>query len=99
METGTKRRDKLNIIGDILEVAKEGALKTQVMYRANLGFVMLNEYLDFMQKLRLIKKFDNAGKDLYIATEKGLDFLQHQNEIMNLLKNKEENAKQRKFKP
>jgi hypothetical protein len=30
-----KRRDKLYIIAEILEIAKEGVLKTQIMYRAN----------------------------------------------------------------
>ena len=41
----SKRRDRLYIIAEILEIAREGTLKTQVMYRANLSFTQLNDYL------------------------------------------------------
>ena len=97
-KTTSKRRDKLNIIADILEIAKEGALKTQIMQKANLGFVPLNDYLNLLLKLKLIKKMDNAGKDIYVITEKGLTFLHHRNELANLLKSKGEKAKQDKFR-
>jgi predicted transcriptional regulator len=34
----TKRRDKFYIMAYILQTAKDGALKTQIMYRNNLSF-------------------------------------------------------------
>ena len=89
-ETTSRRRDKLCIIAEILEIAKEGTLKTQIMYKANLSFAQLNEYLKFMLKIQLIQKLTNQGKDVYIATEKGLDFLQRQCELTELLKTEEE---------
>jgi len=89
-KTSSKRREKLSIMAEVLEIAKEGALKTQIMYKANLGFTPVNEYLKFMLELKLIEKVANAGKDVYVTTEKGLDFLQHQCELTNLLKNEEE---------
>jgi predicted transcriptional regulator len=92
-ETSTKRRDKLSIIAEILEIAKEGTLKTQIMYKANLSFAQLNEYLKFMLKIKLMQKLVNQGKDVYIATEKGLDFLQRQCELTELLKTEEEKPK------
>ena len=92
-ETTSKRRDKLCIIAEILEIAKEGTLKTQVMYKANLSFAQLNEYLKFMLKIKLIQKLVNRGKDIYIATDKGLDFLQRQCELTELLKTEEEKPK------
>ena len=92
-ETSTKRRDKLSIIAEILEIAKEGTLKTQIMYKANLSFAQLNEYLKFMLKIKLIQKLVNQGKDIYITTEKGLDFLQRQCELTELLKTEEERPK------
>jgi len=92
-ETSTKRRDKLSIIAEILEIAKEGTLKTQIMYKANLSFAQLNEYLKFMLKIKLIQKLVNQGKDIYITTEKGLDFLQRQCELTELLKTEEEKPK------
>jgi predicted transcriptional regulator len=88
--TSSKRRDKLCIIAEILEIAKEGTLKTQIMYKANLSFAQLNEYLKFMFKIKLIEKVANAGKDVYISTEKGLDFLQRQCELTEMLKTDEE---------
>jgi len=89
-DTTSKRRDKLAIIAEILEIAKNGTLKTQIMYKANLSFAQLNEYLKFMLKVDLIQKVENRGKDVYIATTKGLDFLQRQSEITELLKGDDE---------
>ena len=89
-ETTSRRRDKLCIMAEVLEIAKEGTLKTQIMYKANLSFAQLNEYLKFMLKIKLMQKLTNQGKDVYIATEKGLDFLQRQSELTELLKTEEE---------
>ncbi len=92
-EVNSKRRDKLCIIAEILEIAKDGTLKTQIMYRANLSFAQLNEYLKFMLKIRLIQKIVKSGKEVYVATEKGLDFLQRQCELTELLKTEEEKSR------
>src|SRR4030067_3855911 len=91
--TTSKRRGKLFIIAEILEIAKEGTLKTQIMYKANLSFAQLTEYLKFMLKIKLIQKLNHQGKDVYIASEKGLDFLQRQCELTELLKTEEEKTK------
>lgn len=88
----SKRRDKLSIIAEILEIAKEGTLKTQIMYKANLSFAQLNDYLKFMLKNDLLRKFRANGKDVYTATEKGVDFLQRHFELTELL-TEEENGK------
>ncbi len=82
----SKRRDKLYIIAEILEIAKEGVLKTQIMYRANLSFTQLNNYLKLMEKMNLIDKKVENGKEFYKATPKGLEFLQRYREITELLK-------------
>lgn len=88
----SKRRDRLGIIAEILEIAREGTLKTQIMYRANLSFAQLNDYLKFMLKISLLNKFRNNGKDVYSTTEKGVDFLQRHLELTELLK-EDENGK------
>jgi predicted transcriptional regulator len=85
----SKRRDKLSIIAEILEIAKDGTLKTQIMYRANLSFAQLNDYVKFMLKTGLINKFRANGKDVYEATEKGLEFLQRHSELTELLQENE----------
>lgn len=88
----SKRRDKLYIIAEILEIAKEGTLKTQIMYRANLSFTQLNDYLKFMLKIELLEKVLRNDKETYRATAKGMDFLQRYHEITELLKSTEENG-------
>ena len=60
------------------------------MYKANLSFAQLNEYLKFMLKIKLMEKVISGGKDVYVATEKGLDFLQRQCELSEMLKTEEE---------
>jgi predicted transcriptional regulator len=85
----SKRRDKLGIIAEILEIAKDGTLKTQIMYKANLSFAQLNDYLKFMLKTSLLRKFAVNGKEVYESTEKGIDFLQRHFELTELLKEKE----------
>jgi predicted transcriptional regulator len=88
----SKRRDKLFIIAEILEIAKEGVLKTQIMYRANLSFTQLNEYIGFMLKISLLSKSSTNGKGTYRSTDKGLSFLQRYVELAELLKTDEGNC-------
>jgi predicted transcriptional regulator len=89
----SKRRDKLYIIAEILQIAKDGTLKTQIMYRANLSFTQLNDYLKFMLKISLLDKTSENDKEIYKATEKGIDFLQRYREIAELLKTESDNYK------
>ena len=88
-----KRRDKLYIIAEILEIAKDGVLKTQIMYRANLSFTQLNDYLKFMLNKELLEKVTLNEKEFYKATEKGINFLQRYREITELLKTEGDNYK------
>ena len=85
METASKRRDKLYIIAEIMDITKYGTLKTQIMYKANLSFAQLNEYIKLLTRIRLLEKHAKDGKEIYKATEKGLDFLERHREIMDLL--------------
>jgi predicted transcriptional regulator len=87
-----KRRDKLFIIAEIIEIARDGSLKTQVMYRANLSFTQLNDYLRFMIRISLLEKVLENDKEFYRATDKGLDFLQRYREINELLKTEGETS-------
>jgi predicted transcriptional regulator len=98
-DTTSKRRDKLNIVSEILEIAKEGTLKTQIMYKANLSFTQLNDYLKFMLKTTLLTEFSARGKTMYATTEKGLDFLQLYCELTELLKENEKSKNGVKIPP
>jgi len=91
METPRKRRDRLYIIAEILAIAKDGSLKTQIMYRANLSFAQLNEYLNFLLKMGLLKRNTQNRKTLYKITSKGVKYLENYEEISNLLRKGEGN--------
>lgn len=73
-------------MAEILEVTLDGALKTQVMYRANLSFAQLNQYLKFMQELKLLETTKNTERTLYKTTTKGVRYLQSYRELRDLLK-------------
>lgn len=91
LENERKRRNRLYIIAEILTVAKEGSLKTQIMYRANLSFAQLNEYLSFLIKIYLLKIQNEDGKKIYRTTTKGNKYIEKYKDITNLLGNNEKN--------
>jgi predicted transcriptional regulator len=73
-------------MAQILEITKEGTLKTQIMYKANLSFTQLNDYLQFMVKNNLITHKTREGREVYIITLKGFNFLQVHSELLQLLR-------------
>ena len=83
-----KRRDRLGIMAEVLEIAKNGCLKTQIMYRANLSFAQLNEYLSFLLEVVLLKETNEDGKHVYRTTRKGVSFLQNYYKTRDLLRRK-----------
>ena len=83
-----KRRDRLYIIAEVLEIAKNGSLKTQIMYQANLSFAQLNDYLGFLLEVGLLKQSNENGKDVYRTTQKGVRFLRNYYKIRDLLRGK-----------
>jgi predicted transcriptional regulator len=72
------RRDKIEIITDILKVALHGAKKTHIVYKANLNFNVLKKYLIGLEEKGLLMK-TNGGH--YITTQKGSQFLEQYNKI------------------
>ena len=84
-DTSPKRRDKLVIMAEIMNISKNGALKTQIMYKANLSFAQLTDYLKLLAQTNLLEKSANKGKEVYKATQKGINFLERQQEIMDIL--------------
>jgi len=81
-----KRRDRLQIAAEILEIAKDGAFKTQILYKANLSLVQLNEYLSLLLEINLLEAIARDGRKVYKITTKGLQYLQSYEEITGLLK-------------
>ena len=92
IENSPKRRDKLIIMAEIVDIAKKGTSKTHIMFKANLSFSQLNLYLDLLSQASLLEKSVINGKELYKATQKGVDFVEKQCQIIDLL-NKDMNKK------
>lgn len=68
-------RGKLDIIADILEVVSGDAKKTQIMYKANLSYAVLQKYLGRLTFAKLIS-FD-YDRECYVLEEKGREFLRN----------------------
>lgn len=81
-----KRRDRLTIVAQILNIARERALKTQIMYKANLSFAQLNEYLSFLQEVGLLDVKTKDGRTTYKRTLKGVKYLNRFAGVKELLK-------------
>lgn len=89
----TRRRSRLDIIAEILDAAIDGAVKTKIMYRANVNFVQFNEHLECLLEARLIRTIRSGGKTLYVITEKGkllLDRFNETEEMFNTVSSKED---------
>ncbi len=74
----SKKRDKLQIIYDILSVikGKNGKIKpTNILYKSNLSNQMFQEYVnELMQKGFILEKKAKNSKT-YSLTQKGFDYI------------------------
>jgi len=75
------RRSRLDIVIDILEVAKEEVNKTGIVYRTNLNFLITEKYL----ALLIEKGFLEKRGEKYASTDAGKAFLEKAREIASLL--------------
>jgi predicted transcriptional regulator len=85
VENYPKRRDKLVIMAEIVNLAKKGTSKTHIMYEANLSFSQLNQYISLLSQTSLLEKSGCNGRVIYKATPKGLEFMEKQQEIIDLV--------------
>lgn len=76
------KRGRVDIIIDILEVAKKGTNKTAIVYGANLNFQLTEIYLALLQENGFIENMQ--GK--YVTTDKGKMILEKAKEINLQLK-------------
>ena len=71
----SSRRSKIEIVAEILRIARNGAKKTRIVYGANLNFKILEEYLAKLEKAGLITLSTNSDS-LIVTTKKGAEYLQ-----------------------
>jgi len=59
-----RRRDRLSITAECLIVAREGVLKTKIMYDANLSFAQLNQYLTLVIDWNLLEAIKTSERTI-----------------------------------
>jgi predicted transcriptional regulator len=74
------RRNDIDICADILKVARVGAKKTHLVYKANLNFEIVKKYLSRLSENRLI----SSENGHYITTEEGMKFLDSYQEFTGM---------------
>ena len=74
----SKKRERLQVIHDILQVVKDknGRIKpTHILYKSNLSHQMMDEYLtELLEKGFIIENKNEEGKT-YSITTKGQEYL------------------------
>lgn len=73
-----KKRDRLQIIYDILEVIRDKGEKikpTHILYKSNLSHQMMQQYLDELIGKGFINELKHDKGKTYSLTEKGFNYL------------------------
>jgi predicted transcriptional regulator len=76
-------------MAEIMEAAKGSQLKTRIMYRTNLSFSQVNEYLSFLTKMGFLRVRVKNRKKLYETTAKGNIYFENYMEMSNLLRSQD----------
>lgn len=70
------KRSDMEISADILHVTLKGALKSHIVYKANLNFQLGKKYLDQLRSYGLIRGPSDRDKAFH-TTERGLEFIKY----------------------
>ena len=77
------KRNSLEIMAEILSLCEKPQTKTRVMYRTNLSWKMVQQYLSQLQSLELLEIHHSSAR--YETTPKGLKFVEKWRELVELL--------------
>ena len=75
-----KKRESADICRDILQLTRNGAIKTRIVYGANLNFKIVEGYLSKLLSLGLLEESRESRKR-YRTTKRGLDFINRYEEL------------------
>lgn len=79
-ETTSRKRNSSEIVAEILRIAQRGAKKIRIVYKANLNFKMLDEYIKKLEESGLVTGYQDDDR-LIRTTEKGKEYLQKYSEL------------------
>ncbi|NOZ59706.1 MAG: hypothetical protein GXO66_09075 [Euryarchaeota archaeon] len=80
-----KRRSEIEILTEILKLARENPRKTTLLYRVNLNHNLLNKYLNYLMEKGLLVRQDGV----YSITDRGYEFLALSRKLQRLLEKEE----------
>ena len=76
------RRSKMETFGDILKTIAAGTEKpTHIMYKANLSWKILQQYLKALEAQGLVIPSNEDGRRVYRLSEKGFKLLSQFNSV------------------
>jgi predicted transcriptional regulator len=76
-------RGRVDIAAAILKAARNRAVKTQLMYGAQVSFKQLDDYLKFLIECEMIRYF--SDKNQYETTETGVAFINSYDTMWDVL--------------
>ena len=76
-------------MAEIMEVAKGSQLKTRIMYKVNLSFSQVNEYLSFLTEMGFLRVHVENRTKLYETTAKGKLYIENYMEMSYLLRSQD----------
>ncbi len=80
------RRNRLEIIQSILDIASMGATKTQIVYLANLNFRMADELLARLLRAGYVNLERSAKRrPRFVTTQRGMAFLQEVEKVEGVM--------------
>jgi len=79
------RRDRVEIIADILQASRRGATKTKIMLRADVNFKQVQKYLDVLVKKDLLTVTRQGRRSLFQISDKGIEYLNEYKRLKEFL--------------
>lgn len=83
-----KRRDRHDIVVEILKTAMDGKIKTHIMYKAKLSYDQVNKYLELLSRRGLLENYTvrrrNNDLRVYRTTQKGLQLIKDFETVKNV---------------
>ena len=89
IELNNRRRDRHEIVAEILKTAREGRIKTHIMYKAKLSYSQINTYLQllvdkgFLENNTVVRRRQTIT--LYRTTPKGVHFIENIDTVNQML--------------
>lgn len=75
------RRTKLEIYKEILELSKNSATKTQIVYGCNLNFKIYKGYVKFLLDKGMLVLEEIGKRTYYLTTKKGINEIEKLSKI------------------